>query len=747
MLATIAPYSQYFDTDGSPLDDGSVYFGTANTNPETNPITVYWDLAGTQPAAQPVRTLNGFTVRNGTPATVYANGDYSLTVRNRNGTILNYIEAASSISNDITVVDLFTELADETDPTHGAGMVGYGYSASHPANTVGEALSNSVVSVKDYPFNATGDGVTDDWQAIRDALDSGAHRIYFPPGTYYSTKCFNLWETYHLFGAGGFQSGFSPSIIKFADTTCGFVVHRADTTCDDYGYNQTTQASLPTAGDGTVIEGLTIQRGNGSDTTVDGVTHGVRMRARAYVDRCYISGFAGDGVHIEATSGGAASVQGNANNWGISNSRILNNRDGVFVDGADVNQGLGLHVDSSSNQRYGIYDSSFLGCTWIGCHCNGNTTLNVLQDSNSSRSTFINQYTEGSGSSTLEVSATAVGGIWAGGSGVSGGNRFVEGQLVCGDIDAESLDLSSSATGALRNSMTWNTGSINNARKSTHAFQAGVSTNYLPIGSVYGRGGASNTVTAGAVGLEVYDPLATSTASITAITQANPGVITTSAPHGLTVGDRVAVLSVGGMTQLNNISFLVGTTPLTTTLTLTDLAGTAIDTTAYTAYTAGGTIGLANGYGTVLEARGSTKDLVPGVDNTWDFGDASFRWKEIFAGNGTINTSDGREKEQERALSVAELAVSSSLKGLIKAFKWTSAVELKGDGARWHFGVIAQDVKEAFEAQGLDGFDYGVLCYDEWDAEFDDDGNEVSPAGNRYGVRYNELLAFIIAGI
>jgi hypothetical protein len=29
----------------------------------------------------------------------------------------------------------------------------------------------------------------------------------------------------------------------------------------------------------------------------------------------------------------------------------------------------------------------------------------------------------------------------------------------------------------------------------------------------------------------------------------------------------------------------------------------------------------------------------------------------------------------------------------------------------------------------------------------DDDGNEVRPAGNRYGVRYEELLAFIIAAL
>ena len=41
------------------------------------------------------------------------------------------------------------------------------------------------VSVKD--FGAVGDGVTDDSAAIQDAVDSGAKRIHFPAGTYYSS--------------------------------------------------------------------------------------------------------------------------------------------------------------------------------------------------------------------------------------------------------------------------------------------------------------------------------------------------------------------------------------------------------------------------------------------------------------------------------------------------------------------------------------------------------------------------------
>ena len=125
----------------------------------------------------------------------------------------------------------------------------------------------------------------------------------------------------------------------------------------------------------------------------------------------------------------------------------------------------------------------------------------------------------------------------------------------------------------------------------------------------------------------------------------------------------------------------------------------------------------------------------PNTDNTINLGGASNRWKEIFAGNATINTSDGREKQQIRSLTDAEHAVAVSIKGLLRAFKFNDSVTEKGDSARIHFGVIAQDVKAAFEAQGLVAEKYGLFCYDEWTEEselLDENGKVVRsyrPAG------------------
>lgn len=141
----------------------------------------------------------------------------------------------------------------------------------------------------------------------------------------------------------------------------------------------------------------------------------------------------------------------------------------------------------------------------------------------------------------------------------------------------------------------------------------------------------------------------------------------------------------------------------------------------------------------------------PSNDNAMALGGASNRYSTVYAGTGSINTSDGRLKEDVRSLSEAERAVATRIKGLIRAFRFTESIEAKGDAARVHFGVIAQDVQAAFEAEGLNPFEYALLCYDEWDEqaeELDEAGGivrEYRAAGSRYGIRYEELLAFVIS--
>jgi hypothetical protein len=128
------------------------------------------------------------------------------------------------------------------------------------------------------------------------------------------------------------------------------------------------------------------------------------------------------------------------------------------------------------------------------------------------------------------------------------------------------------------------------------------------------------------------------------------------------------------------------------------------------------------------------------TDNTIDLGRSNSRFQDIYATNGTINTSDRNEKQDIETLTDAETRVAVAAKGLLRKFRWIDSVEEKGDEARIHFGIIAQDLQDAFTAEGLDAGDYAMFISDTWT---DDDGVEQT----RLGIRYSELLAFIIAAI
>ena len=166
-------------------------------------------------------------------------------------------------------------------------------------------------------------------------------------------------------------------------------------------------------------------------------------------------------------------------------------------------------------------------------------------------------------------------------------------------------------------------------------------------------------------------------------------------------------------------------------------------------------------------------------DNQIDLGDPYDRFDDIYATNGTIQTSDRNEKQDIEELSEAEQRVAVACKGLLRKFRWKDAVAEKGDDARIHFGIIAQDLQAAFEAEGLDAGRYAMFTSNTWwetqteveavAEEVDEDGNvitedkeaytrtdtyesaEEAPEGaverTRLGVRYPELLAFIIGAL
>jgi hypothetical protein len=76
--------------------------------------------------------------------------------------------------------------------------------------------------------------------------------------------------------------------------------------------------------------------------------------------------------------------------------------------------------------------------------------------------------------------------------------------------------------------------------------------------------------------------------TITGATTANPVVITTSTPHGLSTNESVYISGVSGMTQLNGRTFNI-TSLTSTTFSLSNSAGSSTNGTGYSAYTSGGT--------------------------------------------------------------------------------------------------------------------------------------------------------------
>ena len=104
--AVTNPFPLFYGSDGQPLNAGYIYVGTAGSNPETSPITVYWDDALTVPAAQPIRTLAGYPSRDGSPGTPYISQFfYSIVVRDSAGALVySNLNASIEVQDDGGVV-------------------------------------------------------------------------------------------------------------------------------------------------------------------------------------------------------------------------------------------------------------------------------------------------------------------------------------------------------------------------------------------------------------------------------------------------------------------------------------------------------------------------------------------------------------------------------------------------------------------------------------------------------------------
>lgn len=166
--------------------------------------------------------------------------------------------------------------------------------------------------------------------------------------------------------------------------------------------------------------------------------------------------------------------------------------------------------------------------------------------------------------------------------------------------------------------------------------------------------------------------------------------------------------------------------------------------------------------------------LTPGTTGVPDVGTASLRYKDCYLVNAPNVSSDENLKEQIGDIPESWLVAARNIRPV--RYKMKAAVEKKGDeAARWHIGVSAQQVIQAFAEQGVDAFSIGLVGRDTWEAHYDDvmeevmeavigeDGEptgelmptgELRPtgkmvmtreAGEELNVRYEELLALMQA--
>jgi len=219
--STESPFPQFFDLNGTPLDEGSIYYGLPNTNPVTSPLQVFWDAAGTQPAAQPIKTLNGVPVRFGTPANVFTDQIYSISVYDKKGRLI-FTEP------DSTEWDWTPLLANNTDVSLGSALIGYKPPFTNSTGrTVSDRLSD-YVSAKDFGLDPANAGSVNNAamvKAIAYAIEEGGLTLHIPRGTY------NFASTINLLGANNLRitgDGIDATVLQINHATTDFITVGGD---------------------------------------------------------------------------------------------------------------------------------------------------------------------------------------------------------------------------------------------------------------------------------------------------------------------------------------------------------------------------------------------------------------------------------------------------------------------------------------------------------------------------------------
>ncbi len=171
-------------------------------------------------------------------------------------------------------------------------------------------------------------------------------------------------------------------------------------------------------------------------------------------------------------------------------------------------------------------------------------------------------------------------------------------------------------------------------------------------------------------------------------------------------------------------------------------------------------------YKTSFENVARTYSLTFDLAATYNIAESSKPVNNIYTQNAVTVVSDRNYKTEISGLTEQEIQCAIACGKLYRKYKLNAAVDEKGlNSARYHVGVIAQEVVQCFTDHGLDWREYGIITYEKWDAieavehqaaTYDENDQELTPeiqtiagceAGEIYMVRYDELNCFINAGL
>lgn len=552
------PKLQFFDANGNPLAGGKLYTYAAGT---TTPLATYTDYGGGTANANPV-VLDS----RGEASVWFGTSQYKVKLTDADDVEVYTVDNLNG--PDVATLALLAA-------SSGSSLIGYINSGTGAvARTVQDRLRD-YISVKD--FGAIGNGTANDVTAIQAAIDAAAARppsggssglggisgatVYFPSGVYRINSGITIPDGVKLVG-----SGERATVIKYYGSGSAVSNPTPGTRIGKIGIMEMT---IKDEGTGTVgLDLNSVSYSEFQSLWIDGFDTAVKINSPtsgwSVYNRFYnvTSNVCTTGYWLTGTSSNAHTFYACRYNTASANTNGV----GWLIEQSNGNQIIACHGDMVSNNTY------FAKLTATG---SGYTNGNV----------FYGNRIEG------DLSYTVYG--FSVGSNVEytviGGNYYV--------AMTQTRNLTDSGTGTTMSDPTFTTPGI---------------TGYVPWDGVAngqivykrdGNGGTYNPfmvlndnnsgsgmpvtlqlITQRATGQSLQVLRQTSVYNISGITQANPCVITTSATHDITIGSKVTMASISGMTQLNGVSAYVSAVT-GTTITLG-----GINSTSYTAYSSGGTV-------------------------------------------------------------------------------------------------------------------------------------------------------------